>query len=227
MLHARKLLLAFTTIGLTAGLAACSSAEKSESGSVTSTHFKAGQAKIEYDSNQLMMMNAEKVGDLVHKRIKKSQEIQAKQTDDDDAGIQAEPETIDLLRDAMRILLSRPDQDGARANMFATVRRELSDFNELEPVLDSLVGEAVAGIRSSAATTRQQTTYVVILNNLLAELKPEVGANAISRKIIEMIRDAKIQIPEKVRQQQLLRSMSQPISPSEAAAKIVTREKKK
>jgi hypothetical protein len=74
-----------------------------------------GWTKVEYDSNQLMMKTADEVSEVVRKKIKRAQEIQAKQEDNDDE-VLAEPAAVEQLKDAMRIVLSRPDQDGARAN---------------------------------------------------------------------------------------------------------------
>lgn len=182
--------------------------------------------RVEYDSNQLMMMNAERVGDLVQKRINKAGQIQAKQEDDEDGTIAPEPEALEHLKDAMRIAMSRPDQDGARTNLFTRLRRELQDLNALDEVMDALTDEAIAGVNSNELSTKQRGTYVTLLDNMLAEMKPEIAGNAKFKKLAEKIRDAKIEIPKKVRDQAILRSMSKPISPSETAEKILGKKKK-
>ncbi len=178
-----------------------------------------GWAKVEYDSSQLMMMNAEQISDLVRKKIKKAQDIQAKQDPGDE--VLAEPVAVEALKDALRIVLARPDQDGERANAFARIRRELIDLDILEKTLGDITTEAIVNIKSESTNASRVTTYVVMLENLMSELKPEIGENAELKKLIIQIRDAKIKITDSVKNTQLMRSMTKLVSPSETAEKIV------
>lgn len=171
-------------------------------------------------------MNAEQMNALVVKKIKKAQEIQKKQEVNDDEGLTAEPAAIEQLKDATRLVFARPDQDGSREHTFARLRRELSDMGALEGVLQSLTTESLAALRTDAPNTpREQATYIFVLENMMAEIRPEVSSNAQFKKIVEDIRDAHIEIGEKVRSQQLLRSMNKPVSPSETAARILPKKK--
>lgn len=157
---------------------------------------------------------------MIKVKIKKAQTLQSKQEDNEDGEITAEPEALENLKDAMRIALSRPDQDGARSNLFSRVRRELVDLNSLDEVLAELTEESLAELRNQEGP-RRTATYVVILENMMAELKPDLSENPTYRKIFERIRDAKITITDKSKVSNLLRSMSIPISPSETAAKLL------
>jgi hypothetical protein len=177
--------------------------------------------KVEYDSNQLLMKNAEQLTELVRKKIKQAQDIQSSQEIDDDQGIKAEPGAIAALKDAVRITLSRPDQDGTRTNLFARLRRELTDLNAWHETLLDLAQEGIDGVRDTKIPLRHQATYVIMLENLMAELKPEVQSNETFRKIIAQVRDANLAISDKLKSQQLLRSMAKPVSPSATAAKLL------
>ena len=75
------------------------------------------QARVEIVASDLLLKNSEQYSAIVRKKIKKAQDIQAKQEIEvnDKGEIFAEPEAVASLRDAMRIVLSRPDQDGARS----------------------------------------------------------------------------------------------------------------
>jgi hypothetical protein len=181
--------------------------------------------KVEYDSSQLMMKTADEVSEMVRKKIKRAQEIQAKQ-EDNDGDMLAEPGAVDQLKDAMRIVLSRPDQDGTRANAFSRLRRELVDLNSLDSTLEELSKEAISTIQSSSTPPGRTGTYIVLLENLMAEIKPEVKSNATFRRIVESVRDADLKVSDKVKNQQLMRAMSKPTSPSETAAKILPKAKK-
>ena len=185
-----------------------------------------GWTTVEWDSSRLMMKNAEQVNDLIKNKIKKAQAVQAKQLESDD-GIKADPAAIQYLEDATRILLARPDQDGTRAVAFSRLRRELVDLNAFDDVLKDLGKEGIEGLKDSDAPITRQATYVTILENLMAELKPEVPTSPVFKKILEDIRDAKIEISDKVKVQQLLRAMSKPVSPSETAGKILESVEKK
>lgn len=176
--------------------------------------------KVEYDTTSLLLKNSDQITEMISAKIKKAQKLQAKQEDNEDGDIQAEPEALELLKDAMRIALSRPDQDGARSNLYSRVRRELVDLNSLDQVLAELTEESLAELRTQEGP-RRTATFVVILENMMAELKPELADNPTYRKILERIRDAKITITDKSKVQNLLRSMSIPVSPSDTADKML------
>jgi hypothetical protein len=180
----------------------------------------AAWSKVEYDSSSLLIKNSDQVSEMIRLKIRKAQKIQSKQEDAEDGEIQAEPEALDNLRDALRIALSRPDQDGARSNLYSRVRRELVDLNSLDIVLMELTEEAIAELRTQDGP-RRTATYIVLLENMMAELKPESIDNATYKKIFERIRDARITITDKARVSNLLRSMSVPVSPSTTAEKML------
>lgn len=183
------------------------------------------QTNVEYDSAQLQMKNAEQMNALVMTKIKKAEAIQKQQEVDDDRGIVAEPAAVAQLEDATRIVFARPDSDGSREHTFARLRRELTDLNSLDQVLQDLTKEGINALREdSPASNREQGTYVYVLNNMLAEIQPEVGTNPNFKKIVEQIRDANIKIKDRVFNQQLMRSMNVPESPSEIAARMLPKK---
>lgn len=184
-----------------------------------------GWTKVEYDSEMLRMKNAEQMNALVLKKIKNAENIQKKQDVDDDLGIVAEPEAIEQLQSATMIVLSRPDQDGTRANAFSRLRRELTDLNAFDQVIGDINQEAIKGLKEESTPVKDQATYIIVLENLMAEMKPDLGENPKFKKMIEDVRDAKIELSDKVRSQQLLRSMTKAVSPSMTAEKIVGKKK--
>lgn len=180
-----------------------------------------GWTKVEYDATQLMVKTADEISELVRKKIKKAQEIQSKQEDNDDSNFTPEPEAVEQLKDAMRIVLARPDQDGTRTNAFSRLRRELVDLNSLDKVLEDLTTEAIASLRNDKTAPGRANTYIILLENMMAELKPEMNSNAKFKRIIESIRDANLKVTDKLKSQQLIRAMNVPVSPSDTAAKIL------
>ena len=143
----------------------------------------AGKTHVQYDSVQLQMKNAEQMNAIVMGKIKRAEAIQKHQVVDDDRGIVAEPEAIEQLKDATRIVFARPDQDGSREPTFARLRRELSDLNSLNQVLQDLTNEGLSALRrDSVNSPREQGTYLILLNNLIAEIRPEASSNPAFRK---------------------------------------------
>ena len=214
----RSFLFSLGSAAVALSLTACSSNESR----VDVTEPPSGT--VEYDSNQLMMKSADEISSMVRKRIKKAQDIQAKQETSDDEGVLPEVAAVRHLRDAMRIILARPDQDGTRLAAFSQLRRELQDLNAVESTLSELSREGILAIKAPNVSVRRQGTYLVILENLIAEIRPEVASNAEFKRIITNIRDARLKLSDKLRSQALLNAMTKPVSPSETASKILDEE---
>ena len=184
------------------------------------------QARLELMASDLLLKNSDQFDSIVLKKIKKAQAIQTKQEPDvDDKGdIFAEPEAVSSLRDALRIVLSRPDQDGSRAKLFNKVRQELNDLHSLDSVLTDIVDEAIAALKSKNSNLKFEETYLVILDNALGELKPEVSSNKTFKLLIEKIRDADITASKNMNN--LNRTVSVNAAPSKSAAEILPKPKK-
>lgn len=179
------------------------------------------QAKLEYDFNQLMMKNSEQVGKLIADKIRMAQRHLSK-SPEDASGVHVQPEAKEALKDAVRIALSRPDLEGARAGLYARSRRDLGDIGELDNVLHELALEAMKAIKAARITPRQQATYIYLLENMMAEVKPEVNDNPDTKKLLEAIRDADLPLNSDVKKQLLLKSMTRIRSPSETAKIILS-----
>lgn len=213
----------FTGVLIVTTLAACSHKETAtdprDAGVVS--------MQVEYDSNQLMMKSADDISFIVRKKIKRAQDIQNRQVKAEDEFATPEEAAIRQLKDATRIVLARPDQDGTRAAAFTNLRRELQDVASLESVLSDLAAEGIFALRTPTVTIRRQSTYLVILENLIAELRPESSTNVAFRNIIQKIADANLKVSDALRSQVLLNSMAKPVSPSETAKTILARDAKK
>lgn len=171
-----------------------------------------------------MMKNSEQVTELVRKRIQKAGDIQEKQDDTDVAGLQAEPEALEYLKDAMRIALGRPDQDGLRGVLFARIRRELNDLSSTDQVLMELADECVTSLKNKKDSVANHSTYIMVLENLMAEIRPEIERNKNFKQIVEKIRDADIEVSKDVQSQQKLKLMKSTNSPSKTAQSILPKK---
>ncbi len=187
-------------------------------------HF--AEARLEITASDLLLKNSEQFSDIVRRKIKKAQDIQAKQEIEvnDKGEIFSEPEAVTALRDAMRIVLSRPDQDGARSKLFNKVRQELNDMHSFDSALKDIVNEACAGLKSKNINIKFEETYLVLIDNFLSEVRPEVSTNETFKTLVEKIRDSDIQASDKMKGPN--RSIAINANPSKSAAEILPKSKK-
>ena len=205
--------------GILSALSACSNP-----GAKNDAELNAHSSRVEYDSNQLMMKSADEIADIVRKKIKKAQAIQANSYRSDDQLPGTNPEAVNQLKDAIRIVLGRPDEDGTRDSAFSGLRRELQDMNAVNQVLTELAHEGIDAIASKTTGSRRQATYLVLLDNLMSEIRPESQTNEVFKKILVDIRDANLKLTDALRSQALLNSMTKPVSPSTTAKDILTKD---
>jgi hypothetical protein len=184
-------------------------------------------AKAKYNSNMLLMKNSDEIAEMVTAKIKQAQKIQAHQSVDLDQGLQAEPEAVAALTDALRIILARPDQDGTRGDLFSQVRHELQDLNSFGDAVTHLVHEGINTLKDSSADVDDQGTYVTILNNLLAEIQTEVATVDALRKTAEEIKDAHIKVSTNLKNRAFNRSTAPPVSPSDTAKEVLSKNPRK
>lgn len=183
-------------------------------------------ARLEITASELLLKNSEQFSDMVRKKIKKAQDIQSKQEIEvnDKAEIFSEPEAVSSLRDAMRIVLSRPDQDGARSKLFNKVRQEMNDLHSLDQSLKDIVNEAISGLKTKNINIKYEETYLVLLNNFLSEVRPEVDSNTTFKTLVEKIRDSDITISDKMKGPN--RSIAVNANLSKSAGEILPKPKK-
>ncbi len=184
------------------------------------------EARLEITAAELLLKNAEQYSAIVRKKIKKAQDIQGKQEVEvnEKGEIFAEPEAVSALRDGMRIVLSRPDQDGARSKLFNKLRQELNDLNSLDQALTDIVSEACTGLKGQNINVKFEETYLVILDNFLSEVRPEVSTNANFKTLVEKIRDSELRTSDKMKGPN--RSISINANISKSAAEILPKSKK-
>lgn len=179
-------------------------------------------AKIEYKSRHLNIKDSEEVTALVHQKIRDAQSTHIASNPDDVDGIFVEPRAVEKMKDGMRIILSRRDSNGTLSEVFGHLRQELRTWNSFESTVSEIASEAIEALKNRATPVEHQVTYIQLLENLMAEVRPDLDENRALRNVVEKIRDADIQIFDKLKSHQLLNSMSEPVSPSETARKLMS-----
>lgn len=131
------------------------------------------------------------------------------------------------LKDALRLIFSRPDSDNMVSQLVPLPRTSLKNMESYETTIQELVVESIALVQSPNTEAKSQVTALTILTNVLSELKPEASNQPIVYEIFEQIRNAKIKVSDKAKKVLRLRSMTKPPpSPSDMAAQILSKIKK-
>jgi hypothetical protein len=130
-------------------------------------------------------------------------------------------EAIDELRDALKLIFSRPNSDNMVAKLTPDVRRELSNFSAFEDTISGISAECLSQVKDDSLPVVVRSTALFVLENLLSEIRPEVAGNADLRRVTQRIADAKIKVPEDVLKDRKLRSMFKTVNPSDFAQEIL------
>ena len=129
---------------------------------------------------------------------------------------------IEPLRNALKLIFTRPDSDNMVAKLTTDVRRELAGYGAFDRVIAQLAAEATDNLRNKENTVSVRTSASFILENLLAEIRPESEReNGDMRKTVQRIADARLSLPPEVKTERKLRGMFLTTNPSDEAQKII------
>lgn len=138
-----------------------------------------------------------------------------KQKEGDEDG--ADQAAVAILRDTMQLVLSRPDKDFMVSKLMPSIRKELVNYGAFDDSMATLTTQAIMNLKSEKAATTTKSTSIFILENIMSEVQPELDSKPEFKKMVEEIRDAKIEIPRSVATDRKLTSMFKTVSPSETA----------
>ncbi len=170
------------------------------------------QAGLLLTYHKLALKDLDQMSEIVSSKIKESKKSYAGKTVP--------------LKEALQAVLGRPDEDNMVEKVLAPLKLELESHEAWEKSLKELTTEALNALKNSKNfRTDVQVTYQVFLENLLAQLKPDLGKPTFETKLVEKIRDAKIVISKDAQQERKLRMMKTTVSPSEIAEILLTATK--
>lgn len=134
------------------------------------------------------------------------------------------------LKEALQAVYTRPNEDFMIEKIVTPIRNELEEHDAWEKSLEALVKEALGALKNPKAFSPVvQVSYLVFLENVLAEMKPK-ASETFENKIITQVRDAKVSVTKEAANERRLRVMKGSSSPSDVAAGILKHleeEKKK
>lgn len=178
--------------------------------------FSASAANYKY--NELMIKDYDEMQAMVEAFVQKSRNSGG---DDDDSSNDAE--AVSYLKEALKLIFSRPDSDNMVAKLVSEIRRELLSYNAFEPTIAELADEALAVAKNKNAAPSVQSTSLFVLENILSQIRPEVSNNnnQVFRGVIERVAKADIEVSNEVFKDRKLRGMFKNKNPTEVANEIL------
>lgn len=173
------------------------------------------QAGLLFNYSQLALKDLDQMNQLVLDKVKESKKSASGK--------------VVPLKEALQAVYSRPNDDDMIEKVIAPLRSNLDEQEAWEKTLSQLTDEAINALKNPKAFKPVvQVTYVIFLENLLAEIKPYLKNGAgFERKLIERVRDADIKVTKEAANERRLRTMKSSVSPSEIAAKVLEQSAQK
>lgn len=138
--------------------------------------------------------------------------------------------SLQSLHEGAMIVLARPDDDGMVEKILPRVRNPLEEEGQWQPTVEALVRQCIETLKNGDATQTDQVTSGVILENLIAELKPlyvkQHQSGGFETNIINFIADSNAEYSKSASKERGLYLMRNNLNPSQIAQKIqMNREK--
>lgn len=191
--------------------AACASKGKSDGESFSG----GGAIGPNFKYSELMIKDYDEMLEMVQSYVGKARDLAGED------GTANEDEAISQLRQALKLIFSRPNSDNMVAKLVPEVRRVLVGFNAYESSVSAVANEAIGYVKNDEAPVSVQSTSLFVLDNILADIRPEVEANASLHAVVEHIRDAKLSMSREVNKERSLRGMFNTKSPSDIAREML------
>ncbi|WP_413575682.1 hypothetical protein ACLVWU_15125 [Bdellovibrio sp. HCB290] len=167
------------------------------------------QAALIANYATLATKDLDQMNELINEKIQESEEM-------------ADEKYIPL-KEALQAVFSRPDgTDDMIDKVIGPLRTKLDELDQWENALTILVDEAVDALKNPKGVKPViQNTYAVFLENFVAEAKPYAKKGGFERKLLEKIRNAKIQMSKEAKNERSLRGMKVGDSPSDLAKRVL------
>src|SRR6185312_9717066 len=156
-----------------------------------------------FNYSQLKIKDIDSMSKLISSKIEESRKA---------GGDQTVP-----LKECLQAVFSRPNEDFMIDKIVGPLKAELEDHNAWESSLQKLTKEAIGALQHGKAFRPVvQVTYTVFLENVLADQQPTMD-KPFSQRLVQQIRDAKIEITKEAASERRMRVMKDTTSPSEIA----------
>lgn len=192
-------------------------------------------AGLKFPSDRLKVMDIETLQRIVATNLNNAQQAVASNEmkvgeeiydEQSEVSQYTEEDGSRMIRESLELIFARPEQNNATSVIYANVEGIAVNYGGVYSFLKDITETALARLDESGKDTallRDQNTYVYILNNMMAEIKP-VALTPEGEKYKELIiriRDEDIDFSDALKSYRILNSMSNITSPSKVAEEIV------
>lgn len=165
------------------------------------------QAGLLFNYSQLSIKDLDQMNKLVRAKIQESKKS---------GGDKVIP-----LKEALQAVFSRSNEDFMIEKLLPQLKNELDEYDAWEKSIDALIKEAIGALKNPRPFKPVvQVTYLVFLENMIAELKPRLD-EPFEHKMLTRISDAKIVITKEAMNERRLRVMKGTTSPSLLAESVL------
>ncbi len=177
--------------------------------SCASTDGATRAAEIQMSYRKLKLLDLDQMTEIMQQKVKGAKTSNSLQP----------------LEEGLEICLSRPDEDGLVEKTISLIKNPLDDNNAWEPTVDALVDKSIAIMASTESNPTDQLTAAFILENLIAEIKPEFTkqyqSSGFETRTIERIAKAEIEFSAAALQERKLSLMRDTAGPSKVAQQVL------
>lgn len=170
-------------------------------------------AGLLYPYNRLATKDLDQMNQLIKDKIKESKSA---------GGNKTIP-----LKEALQAVFSRPNDDGMIEKLLPAIKNELEEHSAYEKTFQLLVKEATGALKNPKAFKSEALlTYIIFLENTLAELKPKVS-EPFENSVYTQIRDAQITYSKDLMNARKTHMLKELPTPSEIAEQILKEQAEK
>ena len=163
-------------------------------------------AGLLYNYSQLTLKDLDQINEMVTKKIKEYKKDRS----------------VEILKEAVQAVYSRPNDDAMVEKVIPPLRNELDENDQWESVIDELVQEAIGALKNPKAFKPVvQNTYAIFLENVISDFKPFADKPGHERKVLEKIRDSKVEMSKEAINERKIRTMKNNKAPSEIAGQML------
>ncbi len=126
-------------------------------GCASNPPVQTGKSKLVYTYAKLQLLELDQMNELIQGKVNKYLETR----------------NNELLMDAIRICLSRPNGDSLVEKTFDSIRYRASSTESWESAVEGLTQWAITELKSETTAPIDQVTYLIMLENLIVEFKQE------------------------------------------------------
>jgi hypothetical protein len=172
------------------------------------------ESKLPYTYNQLKLYDIDEMVEITEDRM----------------ALYKETNDSEKLYEVMTLILARPNDDNILERLMLSIRYTLDSNKLWEESVEVVVDNAVTALKDETTSAGDQISYLMVLQNLLVEFKPEFKKLDISPKfeqnVIEKVAKAEIEVSDEARREANLNLFGKLNSPSDIAKQVLEDIKK-